>query len=505
MIIRKISKPTYLNHIYRFYTTTNNGTISLVSDVNNNNNNENNNSNNNDEDIEKSKSNILFDGTKAFIKNKLDPDLYKKPTNFKNLTYEGVIYQNSSNTVKEKEKRLEIIKDRIQNNPTQEKVYKKFYSEVINKEQDEEFRIEIAKRSTNQIYDEVTLEPPTNPQVYLEELLKDLRINQQFLFTEEEQVKLDKVHRDCLFEKDKIQEINKQFKGRFEKARDLYLMGDLDECIKKFEECENHGMSNIFLGNIYFNDLKYQNYSKAIEHFKLAARSNISVAYGMIGEMYLKGISVEANEEIARIYFIVAANLGLKSSTEQLIYMLINGVGGPIDTEKAIFYSKKLSEKGNLGAIVNLGGLLYDSDLEFTKSLWLYASRMGDANAQFLLGRHYYTRDNPDYNSSFLLWTESAKNSHPESQFYLGIMYDMGFIAKRSPEIALELFEQSAKQGNTSAAFLYGKALLNGDNIEQNEQMGWYWIEKAAEGGDQIAIDFINDQQTNYQEDSEDK
>ncbi|GAM26700.1 hypothetical protein SAMD00019534_098750, partial [Acytostelium subglobosum LB1] len=358
--------------------------------------------------------------------------------------------------------------------------------QVMNNEEEED-----------KIYERLDLSKPMNPKEELETLLARIIVDKDHINSQSEQQLIDKIT-ESLMSKEDVMTINATCDKQFQEARGHYVAGFHDKALHMFKQIDaRHGMTNIFLGNIYFTGIIHgtPNMQLAYQHFDRAAHARVPVAFGMLGEMFLKGFGMDLpNPQRARTYFDVAASMALKSSMEQLVFMVINQIGGEFNLAKASYYLKQLAQlKGDVQAVVTLGGILFEQDRSIAVQLWTFASRLGNADAMYYLGRYYYTRSIPDYNHAFTLWSKASEMGNANAQFCLGGMYDMGLIVERNIRTAIQLYEASALQGNVNAQFLLGKFYLQGQGIEVDVAEATKWLQMAAKQGDMAAIQLIQE------------
>lgn len=161
--------------------------------------------------------------------------------------------------------------------------------------------------------------------------------------------------------------------------------------------------------------------------------------------------------------------------------------------------------------------------------LFKKAAIIGDAEAQFRLGRCYYesgegvivnadeavkwlekaaNQNNPkalallgkcynkgngvrkDSNKADELWRkafpklkELAEKDDAEGQFYLGLSYFNGAGVTENPAQAFEWSLKAAEQGNTRAQLMVGELYRNGEVVEKDDSQAVSWYRKAADQG----------------------
>eukprot|EP01133_Synstelium_polycarpum_P012918 gene12918-15173_t len=339
------------------------------------------------------------------------------------------------------------------------------------------------------------LTPPSDPKAALEMILEKLVVSEGSIDATEETPYLEEIRAGFL-SKEEIARINGEAEHRFQEARSCYVSGLYERAYNLLVDGidQSHGMANVFLGNMYLTGTFVQvDLERARQHFAAASCARVPVALGMMGEMLLKGMGGPVDEARARANFSIAANAGLKSAAEQLVHMAINEVGGPYNLKKASYHLKRLALRGDLQAVVTLGGLLYNVNRTLATNLWHHAASLGHPDALYYLGRHFYTRPNPDYSHALVLWTAGADANHPACQFCLGSMYDTGLMVERDTHRAISLYHAAAHQGNVDAQFLLGKCYLHGQGVTADMDQARKYIEMAASQADAGAIQLLAD------------
>lgn len=76
-----------------------------------------------------------------------------------------------------------------------------------------------------------------------------------------------------------------------------------------------------------------------------------------------------------------------------------------------------------------------------------------------------------------------ANNSHPESQFYLGMIYDMGMGVAANASIAVYWYKKAAEKGYHHAQHNLAVAYANGEGIAPNMGHALRWWKRAAKQG----------------------
>jgi TPR repeat protein len=127
----------------------------------------------------------------------------------------------------------------------------------------------------------------------------------------------------------------------------------------------------------------------------------------------------------------------------------------------------------------------------------------------FLLGKNAYEHKN--YVKAYQWLKPAAEAGNPNAQFYLGMMYDFGYVLinDKSPHIrsrplssrtrtplqlksdreqAVAWYLKAAEQGQDDAQFNLAISYSTGEGIEQDDDKAIYWLDKSAASGDQDAL-----------------
>jgi len=121
------------------------------------------------------------------------------------------------------------------------------------------------------------------------------------------------------------------------------------------------------------------------------------------------------------------------------------------------------------------------------KDLCFRAVSLGDAEAQYLLGRHFDIGDSEyvakDYVKAVEWYTKAAEQGHAIAQFNLGICYYNGEGVAKDYVKAAEWYTKAAEQGHAEAQNNLGYCYYNGEGIDKDYVKAAEWYTKAAEQG----------------------
>jgi len=87
----------------------------------------------------------------------------------------------------------------------------------------------------------------------------------------------------------------------------------------------------------------------------------------------------------------------------------------------------------------------------------------------------------------------AARAGYPRAQFRLAQMLDRGGELAHDAEESARLFRLLAEQGDPYAQWVHGLNLLSGDGLPKDEALALRFIERAAAGKFEGALDFLAD------------
>lgn len=98
--------------------------------------------------------------------------------------------------------------------------------------------------------------------------------------------------------------------------------------------------------------------------------------------------------------------------------------------------------------------------------------------------------DAGSYEEAFIIVEPLAKLNHPEAEYLLGQMYELGRGVKKDSEKALSLFTAAANQGYAAAQAKLGSLHVEG---KKDYASAMNWFQKAADQGYALAYSAIGD------------
>lgn len=123
------------------------------------------------------------------------------------------------------------------------------------------------------------------------------------------------------------------------------------------------------------------------------------------------------------------------------------------------------------------------------------AAAGGDAESQFQLGLAYDMGEGlaEDNRQAVSWYCEAADQGHARAQYYLGIMYATGQGVKQDDAQAVEWNRKAAEQGDVDAQFSLGLSYESGIGVAQDKVKATAWYIKAARQGHSRAQSFTGE------------
>ena len=101
-------------------------------------------------------------------------------------------------------------------------------------------------------------------------------------------------------------------------------------------------------------------------------------------------------------------------------------------------------------------------------------------------GGEYASYDRADYRTALNVWLESAKQGDAESQVYVGEIFEKGLGTEPNYSLAADWYRKAAMQGNTRGAINLGYLYEKGLGVEKDmvESLNWYRKASGLEDDD---------------------
>ncbi len=255
---------------------------------------------------------------------------------------------------------------------------------------------------------------------------------------------------------------------------------------------------NYRLGKMYEYGLGVtQNYSSAIEHYKL---SENKYAYFALGNIYRYGSGVETDYAKAFDYYMrsLSSKGGMPFASYAVgqAYELGQGVEKDLSSAhnfyaEALTGLEKVFTKNHDDNISYKIGMMYlngkgtDIDLECAEKYLLLSADSNNYKAQYMLGKLYQSDSKKDLQKAEKVLIKGAENAQDKTglcEYSLGKLY----LSQERYDKAASYLERSAAKDNYYAAYTLGK--LYQEQFNDNTQAEKYLLQAADHKDDTMGI-----------------
>jgi TPR repeat protein len=188
--------------------------------------------------------------------------------------------------------------------------------------------------------------------------------------------------------------------------------------------------------------------------FQQQANLGNAEAMNGLGQIYIQGIGVPVNNNLAIEWFEKAAQNGYAKAYYNLAVLYREGISFPKDLPKAVAYFEKAAKAGDLGAFSRWGELVKNG--------------LGTPR---------------DYALAMNIFKQGGDLGNAHCVYAQGYLYYKGFGVAQDYDKALTFFQQAADQGSTIAIYMMGYCYRSGYGVAIDEEKAKFWLNKAAELG----------------------
>jgi TPR repeat protein len=227
---------------------------------------------------------------------------------------------------------------------------------------------------------------------------------------------------------------------------------------KKFKQNDKNisdASEQVEMGNRYYNgDGVKQDFKKAVQWYKKAAKQGQRDAQYNLALCYLNGYGIEENEEKAMSLYFKAAERGHAQAQRALAASYYGGDGVEQDYEKTVYWAQQ-------------------------------AAWQGEPGAQWILGMCYFEGDGIKQNDrkAAAWFRKAAQQGDKGAQFSLSRCYDDGMGVKKDAKKALYWLKKAAKKGYAYAQGKLGSHYYYGDDVNGipvDYKKAEFWLKEAA-------------------------
>jgi len=176
------------------------------------------------------------------------------------------------------------------------------------------------------------------------------------------------------------------------------------------------------------------------------------------GMKYLNGLGKPVNPQKALTLFWQSASYGNAQAMNALGNMHFKGVGIAISSDSALHWYKRSASNGCKNAMYNLGRIYKDGDhvqQNFATAAYYYkqGSDLKDRDCTNILAYLYYKGlgVHQDYNLAFNLFSEIANRGDATAMYYLGLCYRNGYGTTANSELSKSWLSKAAQKNEKQA------------------------------------------------------
>jgi TPR repeat protein len=279
----------------------------------------------------------------------------------------------------------------------------------------------------------------------------------------------------------------------FEEGNTAYLKGDYAAAVREWTPAAQAGQSNAeySLGLLDYEGLGVaKDYQTAFSWVGRAARQGHAAAQYALGTMHVEGKGTEVDYQVAAVWFAKAGKKGVREAQFALGRLFAYGFLGKRDLDRAAYWFELAAQKDFAPAQVELADTLlnprYARQDDGAALRWLTRSaELGNADGQYRLAQKYESK--LDYSKAMELFQNSARQGHVGSQVALGRLYLGGNHVPADNQKAFDWFCRAAAQGNSFAFYSLSTMFEKGSgpsrDLVLSTALKWVAKEVAAATG----------------------
>ena len=189
-------------------------------------------------------------------------------------------------------------------------------------------------------------------------------------------------------------------------------------------------------------------------------------------------------------------------SQEEIDIWVKNVISGEYNTgryERAFEYFSEYAKMGNATAQYYLGKMYYEGqcvggsrNYAIAAEWYRKSAEQGNVDAQYSLGSMYENGEGvfKDYAKAVEWYRKSAEQGNADAQYSLGSMYEYGLGVSEDWVKAVEWYRKSAEQGNANAQYNLGYSYEHGLGVSEDYSKAAEWYRKSAEQGNAKAVEW---------------
>lgn len=237
----------------------------------------------------------------------------------------------------------------------------------------------------------------------------------------------------------------------------------------------------------------------ALDLYRSAAGKGHLASKFRLGCILMDDESGEKTTE-ARGYFSDCAEGGMREAFEIFANFCFYGIGGEQDMKEAYRWYEAASLEGDpvstfKCAYMLENGIGVEKNFEESLNRFRFAALGGVPEAQFKMASLAFDGKIPGGKAESVRWYEMGTEAgYPMAMFNLATIYYEGDGVEQNLSKAFSLYERVAKENNDGDAyFMIGRMYMEGQGVERNVEKGFESIGKAADAGNQMALQIVGE------------
>ncbi|MBG6155728.1 TPR repeat protein [Labrenzia sp. EL_159] len=229
----------------------------------------------------------------------------------------------------------------------------------------------------------------------------------------------------------------------------------------------------------------------AFKYYLAAAEAGHPEATRIVGGRYQQGKGVGKNLSRAETWLQKSVDLGMYGADLELASLHLVGDEFSIEKRKqAVVTLQSYVDRGDPRAMLALGrayitGAGVEKSPETGLRLFQDANNLVPGLARFQIAEYHFWGAGGvvNYELAFDGFSESAKLSNPDAQYWLGWMYQNGLGTEPNPEEAARLYRIAIEHGEHRAKVALGVLYFEGHGVRKDERRAAEYFQETSERG----------------------
>lgn len=273
----------------------------------------------------------------------------------------------------------------------------------------------------------------------------------------------------------------------------VIVAADDHEALRRLEEGYKHTRIPGIAGIIAYYYIGHEDYKKALQYAQESANQGDKDGFKALGDLYLHGLGVEQNDQLAFDNYMQAAAQGEETALNQIGWMYQNGCGTEADPEQAFFWYNEAAQKGSDVGMANLAfcyqnGYGVEQDVEVAAEWFKKSAEAGYVDSMLALS-DYYQSTLFDLDKAKYWLLKAIERGNAEAMNRLGVIY--ADDVEPDYKEAIKWYYKAIKLNQPNAFRNLALCYLNGNGVKKNLKKAEELLSKASELGIEDANEII--------------